>query len=299
MKTKAIRFNKTNLSSFMRDFGNGETFDSSVKDTEVSGLKFRVGLKRSVFQFEKRISGRKGSPVTLTIGAFPAVSIEEARQEARRLANLCERGIDPREEKKQRQAAKASQRIMLKDAVDEFFAIKEKKKLAPMTLKKYRNVITHQFAPNWMSRDIRSITPEMIEAQFYLVQETARERCFEMLKVFGNIWTTCAPIFKDSNEKRLLGTSPIPEVRELLDGVQKNRPNRPVIPSHLLGKFVVTLERLRDGFLSVDANNETNTLIECPAIGVITKDDITASGMTTSDITNDVVRNHATYPTHV
>ena len=85
---ESFKFNKSTLLSLM-SLGTA----TSVKDTEISGLKFKVGERRSVFQFEKRIKGKKCSPITFTIGAFAALTIDDARQEARRLANLCEKGI--------------------------------------------------------------------------------------------------------------------------------------------------------------------------------------------------------------
>lgn len=109
MVTKAIRFNKTSISSFVQ----GEAY-ITLKDTVVFGLKFMVGKRRSVFQFEKRISGHKGAPITITIGAFPAISDGRAKQEAYRLAGLCERGIDPRVQASENQEIK----IPLREALN-------------------------------------------------------------------------------------------------------------------------------------------------------------------------------------
>jgi len=83
MAIQKVRFNKTTLANFVRD---GDAI--IVKDSIQKGLRFKVGANGSVFQFEKRISGRKGAPVTFTLGAFPAVGIDDARQEARRLETL-------------------------------------------------------------------------------------------------------------------------------------------------------------------------------------------------------------------
>ena len=253
MASKAVRFNKTNLSSLVRDFGLGAASETIVKDTEVAGLKFRVGTKRSVFLFEKRICGRKGSPVTITIGAFPAISIEEARQEARRLANLCEKGIDPREEKKQ-EAAQQSEKILLKEAIAKFFDLK--RELSPRTRHRYQLSIAHQFADSWMKRDIREITPEMIVEQFHEARKTARDSCWKALKLFSNIWNTCAPFYKDGTGQRLLKLNPIPEVRQMLSSVKPDDPHAPVVPVHLLGKLVVILKQLKSGQISLSSSSD-------------------------------------------
>ena len=64
MVTQAFKFNKSNLLA-LKQAGAVLT----VKDTVVSGLKLKVGLKRTVFQFEKRISGHKGAPRVKVTGA--------------------------------------------------------------------------------------------------------------------------------------------------------------------------------------------------------------------------------------
>ena len=85
------KFNKTTLARLAI-----EGKPAIINDQVEKGLKFKAGPRRSVFIFEKRISGSKGAPITFTLGTFKALSISEARQEARRLATLCEKGIDPR-----------------------------------------------------------------------------------------------------------------------------------------------------------------------------------------------------------
>ncbi|MCP4407192.1 MAG: hypothetical protein GY807_05410 [Gammaproteobacteria bacterium] len=65
MATQSVKFNKSVLLG-LRNAGEAVT----VKDTHMSGLKFKVGLKRCVFQFEKRISGRKGASGDVYPGLF-------------------------------------------------------------------------------------------------------------------------------------------------------------------------------------------------------------------------------------
>ena len=214
----------------------------TVKDSVVSGLKFKVGPKRSVFQFEKRISGRFGSPVTLTIGAFPAISVKEARQKAHEWANLCEKGLDPRRRKKDVVPLPV---ITLQMALRRFFKLK--KGLAKKTLRKYHDVITFQVPKDWWDQDLNHFTADVLVEQFHVVRETTKERCWEFLKVFGNVWNTCAPLYRDRAGKRLIGANPVPEAREMLKAVPRHKPKRVVIPERILGRFVATVEQIRSG----------------------------------------------------
>ena len=234
MTLRAVRFNKTILVALMREGKN-----HVIRDTVAAGLKFRVGPKRSVFLFEKRISGIKGAPITITIGAFPMVTIEQARQLARKLANLCERGIDPRKHRDEQD----SRVIPLNLAIEKFFELKND--IAKRTIKDYQSIINAYFVKSWMDVDIRTISAEMLVEQFYVVRLRAQKRCWDYLKVFNNIWNTCAPYFRDKNQNRLLVHNPIPEARNMLKSIPRHQPKRLVIPENELGKFVVTLEGLR------------------------------------------------------
>ena len=229
------RFNKTLLTGLIQ-----AQQKVTLHDTEVSGLKFTVGSKRSTFQFEKRISGRKGSPITITIGAFPAISIDEARQEARKLANLCEKGLDPRQVKQQQAGDCSTQKVLVAEALDKFFAVKAG--LSPRTLAKYREEVRNHFPTAWKKQCLTAITPEMLVEQFHEIRKTARERCFEFLKVFNNIWTTCTPLFLDGHNQRILKENPVPLARQMLQHIKKDQPQRIIIPAAHLGKFVVTVE---------------------------------------------------------
>ncbi len=230
------RFNKTLLSSLIK-----EQQKVTVSDSEVAGLKFTVGSKRSTFHFEKRISGKKGSPITINLGAFPAISIEEARQEARRLANLCEKGRDPRKEKQVCQTENFPDQVLLKDAVAKFFEVKGK--LSPRTLQKYQFEVTHHFPKKWHSQCLTTITPEILVQQFHEVRKTSRERCFEFLKVFNNTWSTCEPLFLNSKNQRILKENPIPLARQMIQHIKRDQPQRLIIPATALGKFVVLVEQ--------------------------------------------------------
>ncbi|CAM2011590.1 integrase arm-type DNA-binding domain-containing protein [Acanthopleuribacter pedis] len=235
-----IRFNKTILSNFVRE---GEPV--TIKDREVVGLKFNVRKKRSSFVFEKRVSGSKGSPVKITIGAFPAVSIDEARQLARYYANQCERGIDPREELKNRKASDFQIDIRLKTVVIRFFELKTD--LSPRTLRSYRYQVKYHFPKSWQDLDITQITPEMLVEQFFEVRKTARDGCFKFLSLFSNVWNTCSPFFKGVNGEWLLQKNPVPYAQLMLKHVKPDEQQRQFIPLCHLGRFFVTVERWAEG----------------------------------------------------
>jgi integrase len=244
-KTKQVRFNKSTLANLVAA-GN----QVIIKDSEIAGLKFKVGARRSVFQFEKRIKGKRCAPITFSIGAFPALSIEEARQEARRLANLCEKGIDPRKEKD----LQNEEPVLFSEVLERFFMVK--KGLAIKTLKTYNDIVKSYVPKTWMGKDIQSFTSDLLVEQFHEVRKTANDGCWKFLTLISNIWNTCAPLFRDQANHRTLGQNPVPEARAMLKHVTKAAPKRTVIGETFLGRFVVTLENLKSNNL-VDLNSST------------------------------------------
>ena len=235
MTTTTIKFTKTALTGLVK---SGVRL--TVNDTEITGLKFKIGGKRSSFIFEKRVSGSSAAAIRITIGSFPAISVDEARTEAYRLANLCERGIDPR---KPRQAAVGVSDIALQTLLDKFFELKTD--IAPRTKKNYRELL--EYLPDeWLSMSWNAITPEMIVDHFHSLWKRAKAQRWQMIVVIGVVYNTCAPFFKNADGKRIM-QDPIPEVKDMLKNVKRPKRKQPVIPAALLGKTIVALEKIREG----------------------------------------------------
>ncbi len=71
-------------------------------DSEVPGLGVRTTIGGKVYIFQGRLDGKT---LRVKIGDIRTYTIDSARQEARRLQGLIDKGIDPRLEKKERIAA--------------------------------------------------------------------------------------------------------------------------------------------------------------------------------------------------
>ena len=77
-----------------------------LKDAEKPGLRLRITQAGKHWSFEARI---KGKLLKRSLGAWPAIGLSEAREEAHRLRGMAERGIDPRDAEREQAAAKAIQ----------------------------------------------------------------------------------------------------------------------------------------------------------------------------------------------
>ena len=235
--------------------------NTEIQDTEVPGLKLKVGKKASTFNFEKRIRGQKGSPIQVKIGRYPTITLDYARTEARRLAELCERGIDPRGRKV---FVDDKQPITLNDALAKF--LKEQTDLKERTKREYRSILKHQVPECWLDRDFRLISPDMIAKQFHSVRDNGvRSQCWKFLAVLSSIWNGVSRHFKDSNGNRIFkkAENPAQLAKELLkeEGVGKDEPERIVIKDEKLGCFITTVEKLRDESTTVSEINICNLVL--------------------------------------
>ena len=266
---RRIRFTKSSLAQLR--FGSKAVL---VADSEIPGLKLKVhpvaksgGCKpRKTFLLEKRIKGRKGSAVTFTLGTFPNMAVDQARQKARLYANLCEQGLDPREQEKQRQARNSKRRVTLREAVERYWSL-HRKNLAPATIDWIENLIRRYFK-DWMGRDLCKLTPDDLVEKYLSDLRRSKHCAMKSLMVFGQIWKRVSPTIRE-NGKRLLPDNPVPVAKRTIGKWKLDPPRRTVIPLHKLGEFVATLEKgYRDPEVPIGTRSVYAALLTCLFCGL-------------------------------
>lgn len=115
-----------------------------LRDKDVTGLRVRVTANGAkAFVFEAKLNGKA---ISKTLGKFPIMSIEEAKDAARTLAKLVKTDkVDPREVQRQQEADKAA-------AVVEAAAQVEADKLAGVTVGEVWKVYIEARKPKWSDR---------------------------------------------------------------------------------------------------------------------------------------------------
>lgn len=154
--------------------------DYFVWDTEITGFGLKVaksGQRSFVLQYRTHIAGKAGTrPRRLTIGRYPALTAEQARSEAKRLAATIALGNDPILERDQRRAeldrqaqeADDQAKIDSEQTVNALFAIwlahytetpKQNGELRRATnIAQAATVLRTHFLPECGERPIRTIT---------------------------------------------------------------------------------------------------------------------------------------------
>jgi integrase len=117
-----------------------------ARDSEVSGLIADVGPTGIHFRFRKvmRLGSRGDSPrsqtaVHMTLGTYPHVTLEQARQTAAVYAAQVRRGIDPRKGDAQPAPPVAEEEWTVDKLMDEYIADREQAEKAARTIQDIRN----------------------------------------------------------------------------------------------------------------------------------------------------------------
>lgn len=172
-----FRFNKTALQALpIPSVGRRAVY----YDTEVRGLQLRITDKGArSFSVLRRVKG--GEPERITVGNFPALSVERARNEAKNYLADLGAGVSVRaQQRRSKLAGKtlyevhrdylASRGVTLTCVTSKDGAARDvpnfaaNAKLKPLTVRDYIKVIAKHLA-DWNDKPLAKLTREMIEAR--------------------------------------------------------------------------------------------------------------------------------------
>ena len=138
----------------LKPAADGKPYDE--KDTQVPGLAVRVYGTQRTFVLVARFAG-KSNPTRRAIGAYGELTLEQAREKARKWRDLIKRGVDPAvQAERDRQAALRRQQVTFAAVAEDFIAQK-----LPAERKggEVERDIRREFLPIWGKRPITEITP--------------------------------------------------------------------------------------------------------------------------------------------
>lgn len=176
-----------------------------VMDAEAQGLGVRVNDKgRKTFILIARFPGGK-HPVRRTLGTYDAMSLAEARDEARRHNTLRRQGVDPREQRKQEQADREASSFA---AVAEAY-FKDMKRLKLRRAKEVEADIRREFISRWGTRPIAEITRDDIRSVItHTVDSGAFWKAHHLLSYASRLFNWAI-----ENKSKLLKHSPCERMR--------------------------------------------------------------------------------------
>jgi integrase len=143
----------------LRPAPDGKRYD--VPDGSTPNLFVRVGAQRKVFVLLARFGGGKNA-TRRAIGAFPLVSLNQARAVAAEWNALVERGLDPRKETERTEEEEAlAKRRTFASAMEDYIAdipTREENRHVPQDIKAIRRHILDPARNPWLDKPMADVT---------------------------------------------------------------------------------------------------------------------------------------------
>ena len=113
-------------------------------DDELKGFAVRVGMSgdKTFYYVYRAGKGRRAALKWLRLGAFPTITVEQARAITKKKAAAVALGADPAQEVQEGKVAP-----LVNAAIETFFTEHVKAKLKPTSSRQYRNLIDNNIAP--------------------------------------------------------------------------------------------------------------------------------------------------------
>lgn len=178
--------------------------DESYFDTELKGFHVKVTpTGKKVFRVKGILQGKQKA---VTLGTYPALTVDQARDRARMELGKLAQGVDPTEVK-----AKAKiESITLHKAFEEFKATRP---LTPKTLRDYERSMR---LLNWGETGWYKITGDMVIRKHQaLTEENGPATANLAMRFLRSLLTFCIGRYRDINDKPLVSENPVKRISEI------------------------------------------------------------------------------------
>ena len=146
-------------------------------DDKVNGLTLRVtskGIKS--FVIRKRIQGKLAMN---TLGRYPAMTIDQAREAARGVLNAYSVGTNPNKEQRDNNL----KGVTLKQTMNDYITSRNKN-LKDKTISDYW-ILFNKLLIEWKDKELKSITRDMVEKKHINIGETSIYRANATMRLFS------------------------------------------------------------------------------------------------------------------
>ena len=152
--------------------------DSFYRDTELQGFGVKLSAKGKIsFIAEGRIKG--GGTKRITLGPYPLMPLDMAREKARDTLLLMKKGLAPIkiEEQERQQRAKDAVRdesmsVTLRTVLDNFLLVRAHK---DTTKTDYKNTF-NTCLDDWLDQPVRDITRKMVEDRVFEIKRKVQQK---------------------------------------------------------------------------------------------------------------------------
>lgn len=267
--------------AFVEKIGFEQSGQIFYRDSELKGFGLRVGRTAKVYFAEAKLDGKT---VRKSIARHNVMTIDEARNEARKILTEISTGKNPFDVERARKAIK----VTVQEVLNEYIA--SRVNLKASTIQDYRNTFK-TYLGDWLNKALRDISKDMVEMRFRKIGENSPAQANKVMRNFRAVFNYAMIKYEDSNGDSIFKTNPVNRISQLRMWYRVNRrvtyikpynlapwyeavmnlsndliaPNRETIRDYLLFVLFTGLRRREATALTwnrVDFKDRTFTVIE-------------------------------------
>ena len=200
---------------------NGQVF---YWDAKLLGFGLYTGVKSKTWFVEKRIAGKTKR---VSLGRYPVLTAESARQQAMKQLNKMAEGIDPLKEKREQNI----RAVTLGEVFTDFL---EARQLKPKTVKDYIGVMKNIY-PDWQKLPITEISRDAVDRRHKKIGEDRGEAYANLgARTLRAVLNYASAKYETSNGMSVLPDNPVQRISQTRSWYKVNR-RTGHIKAHQLG----------------------------------------------------------------
>ena len=194
------------------------------------GIRITSGGSKAFF-IEKRMGNKLRR---MTIGQYPALTVEQARSEAQKLLGKIATGIDPLSEKQESRV----KGVTLEQVFEDYLVAR--KTLKPTTIKDYRCILDKSFA-DWKTKPLDNITKDMVAKKHATLGVRSEARANLAMRLLRAIFTFAAGEYENAKGQSIFLDNPVKRLSHMRSWFRVPR-RTTVIKPHQLSLWYKALQ---------------------------------------------------------
>ena len=220
-------------------------------DNELKGFGVRVSGRVKTFVLQGRVKANgQTTKVRRKLGTYPAMSVEQARNEAKILLGLFAQGIDPLAKEREKEV----KAITLREVFEPY---KKARRLRPKTVQVYEGALRRCFS-DWLDLPITQITKQMVQDRHQEISTANGPRgkgeaqANQAMRVLRSLLNYAGSVYEDAEGKSIIVENPVKRLSQAKLWNHNRRRQSIVERAHLAAwwEAVSTLnDTMRDFFI--------------------------------------------------
>jgi integrase len=169
-------------------------------DDKIKGLSLRVSSKGKMSFFSR--SRVEGKPVIVNYGAYPNITIDQARAKAHESLNLISLGINPNKQS----AEDEVRQITLNQVLDDYITSRGTN-LKANTTKNYRSTF-NGYLKDWGKKEMLSISRDMVEKRHRKITKQSPTRANSVMRLLRALFNYGMGEYEDANGEPIIFHNP-------------------------------------------------------------------------------------------